>query len=100
VHFVRRWEEVGLRTLKVFLVITIVAVPVASLDRLEVIRDRCDQVICLAAPQWFEAVGQFYDTFETIEDEQVVGILQESGPHKTQARTASKGANGMPTRDF
>jgi predicted phosphoribosyltransferase len=54
----------------------IVAVPVASPDRLESIRECCDEVICLLAPEEFWAVGQFYEDFRAVEDEQVVEILR------------------------
>lgn len=56
----------------------IVAVPVASPDRLEVIRGLCDRVVCLHAPDDFQAVGQFYREFETVEDEDVVRMLKEA----------------------
>ena len=57
----------------------IVAVPVAPLDRLPAFEDRCDQVVCLHSPVDFWAVGQFYQAFPTIEDEQVVELLKGFG---------------------
>ncbi len=56
---------------------TIVAVPVASPDRLVAVRQWCDEIVCLLAPQSFWAIGQFYQDFAQIEDEQVVEILRE-----------------------
>lgn len=56
---------------------TIVAVPVAPPDRLKAIRALCGQVICLLAPADFYAIGQFYMSFNPVEDEQVVAILRE-----------------------
>lgn len=58
----------------------IVAVPVAPPDRLGPIRERCDRLICLHAPAAFWAVGQFYERFEQISDEQVVELLREFAP--------------------
>jgi putative phosphoribosyl transferase len=58
----------------------IVAVPVAPPDRLETIRGMCDRVICLYSPIAFYAVGQFYKSFETVEDEQVVELLRKFAP--------------------
>ena len=55
----------------------IVAVPVASPDRLERVRRFCDEVVCLLAPEDFSAVGQFYEQFDTVEDEEVVRLLRE-----------------------
>jgi predicted phosphoribosyltransferase len=58
----------------------IVAVPVASPDRLEEVRGWCDDVVCLRTSDVFWAVGQFYDDFSQVEDEEVVQLLRESGP--------------------
>jgi predicted phosphoribosyltransferase len=58
----------------------IVAVPVAPPDRLEFIRGLCDRLICLLAPPHFYAVGQFYRSFEPVEDEEVVRILRQFAP--------------------
>jgi predicted phosphoribosyltransferase len=58
----------------------IVAVPVASPDRLTEVRQWCDDVACLHAPQTFWAVGQFYDDFRTVEDEEVVKMLRAFAP--------------------
>lgn len=55
---------------------TIVAVPVASSDRLESIRGLCDRIICLHATDLFWAIGQFYRDFEQVEDERVVELLK------------------------
>jgi predicted phosphoribosyltransferase len=65
---------------------TIVAVPVAPPDRLKAIRPMCDQLICLLAPLDFYAIGQFYLSFDTVEDEEVVRILREFAPVAQQAR--------------
>jgi putative phosphoribosyl transferase len=78
----------------------IVASPVASPDRLEIIREFCDQVICLAAPEDFQAVGQFYETFQTIEDEHVVRILREFTPHVGKTPKSSREVIQPDTRDF
>lgn len=56
----------------------IAAVPVASPDRLEQVWQLCDDVVCLSAPDDFLAVGQFYEWFPPIEDEEVVAILREA----------------------
>jgi predicted phosphoribosyltransferase len=53
-----------------------VAVPVASPDRLAEIRGLCDRVVCLAAPETFLAVGEFYRDFAQVEDERVVELLR------------------------
>lgn len=52
------------------------AVPVAPPDTLKKIRPLADEVVCLDAPAWFQAVGQFYRDFPQIEDEEVVALLK------------------------
>jgi predicted phosphoribosyltransferase len=69
----------------------IVAVPVASSDRLAEVRRWCDDVICLLAPEEFWAIGQFYEDFTQVEDEQVLDLLR-------QAMSAS-GAQQVATND-
>jgi predicted phosphoribosyltransferase len=54
----------------------IVAVPVAPPDRLEEVAHWCDQIICLAAPESFRAVGEFYGDFGQVDDEVVITLLR------------------------
>jgi predicted phosphoribosyltransferase len=56
----------------------ICAVPVAPPDTLEKIRGYADEVICLQAPMFFQAVGQFYADFPQIDDREVEAILKEA----------------------
>lgn len=51
------------------------AVPVASPESLEKIRPHADEVVCLDAPPFFHAVGQFYRSFGQVEDREVVAAL-------------------------
>lgn len=52
------------------------AVPVAAPDSLDRVRAYADEVVCLAAPRGFQAVGQYYDAFPQVEDAEVVKLLQ------------------------
>jgi predicted phosphoribosyltransferase len=54
----------------------IVAVPVASPDRLEEVRRWCDDVVCLLSPEEFWAIGQFYEDFTQVEDEEALDLLR------------------------
>jgi len=56
----------------------ICAVPVAPPDTLEKIRGYADEVVCLEAPLFFQAVGQFYADFPQIEDSEVEAILRQA----------------------
>ncbi|MHB9101297.1 MAG: phosphoribosyltransferase [Sulfuricella sp.] len=55
----------------------ICAVPVAPPDTLEKVARYADEVVCLEAPAWFQAVGQFYMDFPQVEDEEVIEILRQ-----------------------
>ncbi|MDA8230249.1 MAG: phosphoribosyltransferase [Magnetospirillum sp.] len=56
----------------------VMAVPVAAADSLESLRSEADEVVCLAAPSWFQAVGAFYDEFHQLADEEVADILRHA----------------------
>lgn len=55
----------------------ICAVPVASPRGIALVRPLADEVVCLLAPEEFGSVGQFYRTFEQVEDEQASRWLSE-----------------------
>jgi putative phosphoribosyl transferase len=54
----------------------IVAVPVASPERLPEIRRHCDTVVCLLKPARFWAIGEFYRDFTQIDDAEAVELLR------------------------
>ncbi|HEX7364406.1 MAG TPA: phosphoribosyltransferase family protein [Dehalococcoidia bacterium] len=61
----------------------IAAIPVASGDALEKLRPDADEIICLRQPPVFYAVGQFYDRFDQVEDDEILRILKvETGRKK------------------
>jgi putative phosphoribosyl transferase len=53
----------------------IVAVPVAARETVERIRQIADEVLCVATPDPFQAVGLWYDDFTQMTDAEVVAIL-------------------------
>lgn len=53
----------------------VLAVPVAARDTLEALRSEVDAVVCLEAPEFFDAVGAFYTDFNQVEDDEVAAIL-------------------------
>jgi len=53
-------------------------VPVAAPESLERVRPYADELVCLAAPAEFYAVGQFYREFPQVEDDEVVRMLGEA----------------------
>jgi predicted phosphoribosyltransferase len=54
----------------------VAAVAVASFDALQAIRRQADEVVCLAAPEPFVAVGRFFGDFSPVTDDEVREILQ------------------------
>ena len=54
----------------------ICAVPVAPPDTLLKVAGLADQVVCLEAPEFFQAVGQFYRHFPQVDDDEVIKVLQ------------------------
>lgn len=55
----------------------IVAIPVAPAESIEILKNKVDDLICLDTPDQFFAVGQFYDQFDQISDEEVMEILNQ-----------------------
>jgi putative phosphoribosyl transferase len=55
------------------------AAPVAPPDTVGALRAACDRVIVLLQPQPFFAVGQWYERFEQVTDEEVRAALAEAG---------------------
>lgn len=53
----------------------VLAVPVSAPDTLREMMAEADEVVCLAAPEGFMGVGQFYDDFTQVPDEQVIALL-------------------------
>ncbi len=57
----------------------ILAVPVAPEETLRRLSGDADETICLKAPPFFSAVGQFYRSFGQTTDEEVLAILGRPG---------------------
>jgi len=53
-----------------------VAVPVASPGSLDKLASEADETIALEEPLRFQAVGQFYETFDQVEDEEAIDYLR------------------------
>jgi predicted phosphoribosyltransferase len=55
-----------------------VAVPVGPPSTIEELQEMADRVVCLYTPEYFQAIGQFYNDFGQTTDEEVIKLLQES----------------------
>ena len=56
----------------------VVAVPVAAPSSIRELQTEADEVVCLDAPESFYAVGQAYENFEQVTDEEVCAILDRN----------------------
>ena len=56
----------------------VVAVPVAAPSSLQELEAEADEVVCLDAPESFYAVGQAYENFDQVTDEEVCAILDRN----------------------
>ncbi|ABD68148.1 phosphoribosyltransferase [Rhodoferax ferrireducens T118] len=66
----------GLRAMKPAQLIC--AIPVSPPDTLAKVADLADEVVCLEAPPFFQAVGQFYQHFPQVDDDEVIELLKEA----------------------
>jgi putative phosphoribosyl transferase len=55
---------------------TVVAVPVAARQTCRELRAEVDELVCLATPEPFFGVGQWYDDFHQVTDEEVRRLLR------------------------
>jgi len=82
----------------------IVAVPVVSPERIPEIRHWCDDLIYLLAPEEFWAIGQFYEDFQQIPDDQVVASLRAANtalPGKIRGENSSgRRRSGRPRQVY
>ena len=53
----------------------VVAVPVGAADTCRELKEEVDETVCTMAPEWFQAVGQFYEDFSQTSDEEVRELL-------------------------
>jgi putative phosphoribosyl transferase len=73
----------------------VLAVPVAAADSLRAVTE-ADEVVCVATPEPFVAVGNHYRSFGATRDEEVVALL-EAGRERSGA--AAAGRAGAPAVD-
>lgn len=66
----------------------ILAIPVSPPGTADRLARECDEVIALATPEPFIAVGRFYQRFEQVTDEQVIAALG-AAPHQFNSASAT-----------
>lgn len=74
----------------------VAAVPVAPPESLASLRPQADDVVCLATPEPFLAVGVWYQDFSQTTDEEVVALLQENwARHQAAGRADLPASSGV-----
>lgn len=58
----------------------VVAVPVGSREACWALLKDADEVVCLAQPDPFYAIGLYYEVFEQVEDAEVLHLLKQPAP--------------------
>jgi putative phosphoribosyl transferase len=53
----------------------VVAIPVAPADTVSRLKDSADKVVCLAMPEPFYAIGQWYQRFNQVNDDEVIELI-------------------------
>ena len=67
----------------------VLAVPVAPEHTIAALRPEVDEIVCLATPEEFYAIGQFYTDFRQLDDEDVVTLLDRAHQRSGIAQAAS-----------
>ena len=79
-HAVRRQEPSQL----------VLAAPVAPPDTIEELRQEADAVHCIETPEFFLAIGVFYQNFHQLSDEEVVALLAEALEFECEVKTSGR----------
>ncbi len=68
----------------------VVAVPVGSREACAALRSEADEVVCVSSPEFFGAVGQFYENFAPTEDTEVQSILREFSERRAETAVGAR----------
>ena len=71
----------------------VLAVPVGAPESLHALRSTCDAVVSLHAPEYFMAVGTFYDNFRHVSDAEVSDLLARSDDAVKEPAASTRTAN-------
>lgn len=77
----------------------VLAVPVAPRRSIADLAGVADEVVCLEAPEYFLALGEWYRDFSQISDEQVVELLNQAAGMRTPEMAIFEDTADPPVRD-
>ena len=63
----------------------VLAVPVAPPETIAAMGGEADQIVCLEAPEYFVALGEFYDDFSQTGDGEVIKLLEAASRRSASA---------------
>jgi putative phosphoribosyl transferase len=67
----------------------VLAVPVAPASAIENLRPDVDELVCLATPEEFYAIGQFYLDFHQVSDDEVIALLERAAMRSSSQAPAA-----------
>ncbi len=70
----------------------VVAIPVAPTHTIAALRTEVDEVICPAMPEHFFSIGQWYEDFSQITDDEVRTLLERAWKHQAENAEADTDA--------
>jgi putative phosphoribosyl transferase len=73
----------------------VLASPVASAETARELRSEVDELVVVAAPQSFAAVGQFYEDFSATSDDEVASLLSTSPALPQSSRSPNGSEKGV-----
>lgn len=65
----------------------VLAVPVAAPESVRALADDADEIVCVEQPSRLQSVGQWYDDFRQVDDDEVVDLLERA--HRLHPSTGS-----------
>lgn len=65
-----------------------VAVPVGPPSTIKELIKQADRVVCIYTPEFFQAIGQFYEDFGQTTDQEVIQLLKQNQKKPTRTVTA------------
>ncbi len=73
----------------------VLAVPVAPPGWTERLADVADELVCLSTPASFFAIGEFYDDFSQMSDEEVLDCLARAAPSEAEGSPPRAGSGQL-----
>src|SRR5690606_7637930 len=74
----------------------VLAVPVAPPGWTDRLGDAADEYVCLATPEPFYAIGQFYEDFSQTPDHEVVALIERAAEARAAGAPSPAGGAGAP----